>query len=168
VAEADAEDGHASLHQVARVPDHVVEHGGIAGAVAEEHAVRRGLEQLARRRRGREHAHVAPVRREPPEDVPTSSRGRTRPREDGGGPSASAREVGRILRSSAQSNAALHVTWRTRSEPSICGATAAIPSIAGSTRPVPIVPRITPADRRTRVSSRVSISAMATMPALTR
>ena len=39
VAEADAEHRHVGLDQLARVVDRVPEHGGIARAVAQEHAV---------------------------------------------------------------------------------------------------------------------------------
>ena len=50
--------------------DRVVEHRRIARAVAEEHAVRTGRQQLGRRRGRRKHAHVAAVRGEAPQDVP--------------------------------------------------------------------------------------------------
>jgi hypothetical protein len=60
--------------------------------------------------------------------------------------------------------AASQVTSFTRSAPSIFGiARAFATSASGSAAPVAITPRITPAERSTRVSARVSMSAMATM-----
>ena len=71
--------------------------------------------------------------------------------------------------SSRHSNGLAQVTSFTRSAPSIFGIERACStSAAGSTGPVAITPRMTPADRSTRVSARVSMSAMATMPCLTR
>ena len=57
-----------------------------------------------------------------------------------------------------------HVTSLTRSVPSMLGiARACCTSSPVSTSPVAMTPRMTPADRSSRVSSRVSMSAMATM-----
>ena len=68
--------------------------------------------------------------------------------------------------SGVHSNGCSHVTVWTQSAPSIRA-----PRRARSTRaagssdaPVAMTPRITPADRSTRVKARVSISAIATMP----
>ena len=47
-----------------------VEHGGIAGAVAQEHAVGPSRQQFRSRRRRRIHANVAAVRAQPAQDVP--------------------------------------------------------------------------------------------------
>ena len=70
---------------------------------------------------------------------------------------------------SRQSKGRSQVTSLTRSAPSIFGiARAFSTSAAGSTVPVAITPRMTPADRSTRVSARVSMSAMATMLCVTR
>ena len=56
------------------------------------------------------------------------------------------------------------VTPRTRSEPSIFRiARALATSSSGSTCPVAMTPRMTPAERSTRVSDRVSMSAIATI-----
>ena len=70
MAQADAEHGHARRNQHLRVVDGVGHGGGIPGAVAQEHAVRARREQLLRRRCCRVHANAAPVRAQPPEDVP--------------------------------------------------------------------------------------------------
>ena len=65
--------------------------------------------------------------------------------------------------SAGQTNGAAHVTSRTRSVPSMVGiAHASCTSSPVSTSPVAMTPRMTPDERSSRVSSRVSMSAMAT------
>ena len=70
VAEADAERGHVGVHERLCVVDGIRERRRIAGAVAEEHAVWPGREDLAGRRTRRIDADVAAMRTEPPHDVP--------------------------------------------------------------------------------------------------
>ncbi len=120
---------------------------------------------------GRKHVDVAAVGVEPAQDVALDAE------VVGGDPQAARRAPLRrdaeldVLRRrptaaarSRHSNGASQVTSLTRSAPSICGiARAFSTSSAGSTWPVAMTPRITPADRSTRVSARVSMSAMATM-----
>ena len=121
VAQADAERRHVALDQLARVVDRVVEHGRIARAIAEEHAVGLRREQRGRRCLRRIHAHVAAVRREPAQDVPLHA-------EVVGGDAQPARRLSLagkqelvVLAARTKSNGASHVTPFTRSAPSICG-----------------------------------------------
>ena len=70
MSETDAEDRDIRLDQLTGVADRIVEHGRIAGPVAEKHPVRLAGEQVSCGRLGREHADLAAVGREPPQDVP--------------------------------------------------------------------------------------------------
>ena len=74
-----------------------------------------------------------------------------------------------ILRGPVE-RAASVVTSRTRSDPSIFGSARARSTSAfgSSSLPVTTTPRITPPERSFRVSARVSMSEMATMPLATR
>ena len=143
-----------------------VEHRRIARTVAQEHAV--GIAPA-----GPTPARVAgntrtsqPYAREPAQDVPLHPVvvGRDLQRTRRRAALGRRRELVRRASAGCQSNGASQVTPSTRSEPSIGGSSRArSTSSRGSTSPVAMTPRITPADRSTRVSARVSMSEMATM-----
>ena len=162
--------GLSALQQVAHVLDGVVDGGRIAGAVAEEDAVDVRGQHLLRRRRRRHDVHLAAVAGEAAQDVPLDPEvvggDAKRPLRPASAAAARDRLAPRRPASSmpaGQSNGDAHVTSRTRSVPSMCGiARACSTSSPASTSPVAMTPRMTPAERSSRVSSRVSMSAMAT------
>ena len=151
-----------------RVVDRIRQRRRIAGAVAEKHAVGVGRQHLATpasspdRRARRSRARSAGA------GCSTSSRNRRRQSS-----AAASRRRGRSPRRTRRDPPAASrtpvgdVTPRTRSDPSIFGIDARALDERRRIerrRRCAITPRITPPDRSSRVSARVSMSAMATMP----
>ena len=131
---APAADGRGRCRRSARsavdqrldVLDAVADRRGVAGAVAEEDAVGLPGEHSAAGRRGREHAHLAAVGGQPPQDVGLDAvvvgghaqRAR-RPRAPARTPKLAWVTVSASVR--LKSYGAAQVTSLTRSAPSICG-----------------------------------------------
>ena len=171
MAEADAEHRHVRRRPASfAFVDRVRSTAGSPGPLLRNTPSGLGRQQLRRRRRRREHADVAAVRGEAAQDVPLHAevvggdRAAAAPARRSGSRTNSL--VGAPSSAGGQSNGVVagDVLAQVRAfhlsaAPRACSTSV----VADRPSPVAMTPRMTPAERSTRVSARVSMSEMATM-----